>query len=286
MFMMKKTISYLLASLIFLFIAGCQPAGEDFQDLPNYQSPTPRPTFTPPTTAQEGKGPTPSPTVTVTTLPPTLAPTITLAAGVVEVGAGDAPAGNTLDPDKITPGAAGSDQECKNCPTLVPTVTITPTATISGTTQPTATPTLVPSSGPIFPNTPVLLFDPQLFITHLVTVSNSFGDFVERWNPVLDGSRLRQQGDCEAYVTWYYFWTTEAPAFHDVPAGWQAVYYEYRVKLLDAANKTNLVRDICPEVEPDPNYNGRIQVDITGFFELAYPRLQELIIEAQALLEE
>lgn len=283
--MIPKILPDLLACLILLVAVSCQPAGADFQELPNYQSPTPKTTATSSTTAQEGKGPTPSTTTMALTLPPTPVATITLVAGLVVVGGDNSPAGNPLNPSKITPATAGGGAECKTCPTLSPTATITPTATISGTTQPTATPTLLPASGPIFPNTPVLTFEPQLFITQLITVRDTFGNFVERWNPVLDGSRLRQQGDCEAYVAWYHFWTT-APAFHDVPAGWQSLYYEYRVKLLDAANKTNFVRDICPAVEPDPNYNGRIQVDITGFFNIAYPRLQEMITEAQTLFEE
>ncbi|MBK8932318.1 MAG: hypothetical protein IPM76_08365 [Chloroflexi bacterium] len=158
-----------------------------------------------------------------------------------------------------------------------PASTAAPATAVPPTTAPPAAP---PSTGTAhtFPETPIQPWNADTYIRYLGLVRDSFRSFNSEYQLALTTDKAF---DCGTFIGWTRLWILEAPGFTDVPATWQPLYSEYRDKLRQIANLTAEVRPLCNA------QGGEISEEssraILAFLLEAYPRLEQMIIEANQL---
>ena len=187
-----------------------------------------------------------------------------------------------------------------------PTATHTPTKTPSPTPQPTDTPAptntprpaatsapataVPPTAAPppaappstgtahTFPETPIQAWNADTYIRYLGLVRDSFRSFNSEYQLALTTDKAF---DCGTFIGWTGLWILEAPGFTDVPADWQPLYVEYRDKLRQIVSLTAEIRPLCNA------HGGEISDEsaraILAYLLEAYPRLEQMIIEANQL---
>lgn len=218
---------------------------------------------------------------TDTAVPPTHTPTT-------------APTDTPVPTDTATP---TDTPEPTKTPTKVPTNTPEPTDTAvptntvasqaAATKAPTTAPaTAVPPTSPpstnitahTFPETPIQPWNADTFIRYLGLVRDSFRSFDSEYRLALTTDKAF---DCGTFIGWTRLWIVEAPGFTDVPADWQPLYSEYRDKLRQMVNLTAEVRPLCNA------QGGTISEEssnaILSFLLVAYPRMEQMVVEANQL---
>lgn len=180
-------------------------------------------------------------------------------------------------------------------PTAEPSATPAPTQTARATTAPPSAPaTPVPSNTEVavsptapppvsgnahtFPETPIQEWNADAFVRYLGLVRDSFRSFNSEYQLALTTDKAF---DCGTFVGWTGLWILEAPGFTNVPAAWQPLYHEYRDNLRQIVSLTAEIRPLC---NAD---GGEISEDasraILAFLLGAYPRMEQMIIEANQL---
>lgn len=205
----------------------------------------------------------PTPAPTETTIPPTATETNT----PTPLPTNTATPTNTAVPTEV--------------PTETPLPTETPTATAVPPTAipPTAVPpTAAPIAAPVFPETQILPFDVDTFTRNLGLVRDSFRSFNSEMSLFAETNK---PGDCGTFNGWTRLWIVDAPGFTDVPAAWQPLYGEYRSLLSQIANITAEIRPLCS------GQGGQVSAETTqaiaNFLAWAYPRSEQMVIEAASL---
>jgi len=168
-------------------------------------------------------------------------------------------------------------------PTPSPTHTPPPILTNTPTSMPVSTatqpvPTLPSSQAHVFPETPIQSFDADIFIQYLGLVRDSFRSAADEFPKIFSGSK---KGDCGSYIGWIALWAAQAPGFENVPPAWYPLYAEYRSLLQEAVTITWEINEVC-------DAGGGTVSDETvaasqAFIDRAYPRSEEMVVEAQQL---
>ena len=166
-------------------------------------------------------------------------------------------------------------------PTDTPAATNTPRAAVTAVPPTAAPPTTAPpttGTAHTFPETPIQPWNADTFIRYLGMVRDSFRSFNSEYQLALTTDKAF---DCGTFIGWTGLWILEAPGFTNVPADWQPLYVEYRDKLRQIVNLTAEVRPLC---NADGGTISEESSDaILAFLLQAYPRLEQMIIEANGL---
>lgn len=187
--------------------------------------------------------------------------------------------------DKPTATATPTSTPRPTIPSASPTSTSTPTPMPTFTPLPTVsqpTPTLIPAAPPsqahVFNETPIQPFDADVFIRYLGLMRDSFRSAADEFPQIFSGAK---SGDCGSYIGWFALWVTEAPGFEDVPPEWYPLYSEYRSLLHQAVSVTWEIHEVCDA--GGGTVSKETDVAAQAFIEWAYPRSEEMILEAQRL---
>ena len=173
-----------------------------------------------------------------------------------------------------------------NTPTPAPTDTPEPTNTPASTNTPQATavpptpipPTAAPVTAHTFPETPIRPFDADDFIRYLGLVRDSYRSFQSEMGLMTE---TKKPGDCGTFIGWTGLWILEAPGYTDIPADWQPLYTEYRSLLKQVVSVSAEIRPLCSAEGGD--VSGETIQAIVDFLSWAYPRSEDMIIEANVL---
>lgn len=185
--------------------------------------------------------------------------------------------------------------------TPVPTNTATPTPKPTDTPQPTDTPeptdtpantatpfptvppptnTPAPVAAPVFPETPIRPFNADDFIRYLGLVRDSYRSFNSEMGLF---QQTGKPGDCGTFIGWVRLWVLEAPGYTNVPSAWQPLYGEYRSMLQQIVTITTEIRPLCDGSSGGGTVSAETTQAIFNFLAWAYPRSEQMIIEAGQL---
>lgn len=109
-------------------------------------------------------------------------------------------------------------------------------------------------------------------------VRDSFRSAADEFPRIFSGAKW---GDCGSYNGWFALWLAEAPGFTGVAPAWTGLYVEYRSLLQQAVATTWEIHLVCT------SGGGTISDEAADrsleFIEWAYPRSEQMLLEAREL---
>jgi hypothetical protein len=156
---------------------------------------------------------------------------------------------------------------------IPPTPTPAPAATASGPQAPGPT-----GGAHTFPETPIKPFDRDEFVSYVGQLRDSLRSYTSEMDLM---RTTRKPGDCGTFRGWLSLWIQRSPGYTDVPASFASLYREYRSLLSQVVNLSQEIRTVC-------DAGGGLVSDetidsINEFLSWAYPRSEQMVVEASAL---
>lgn len=153
---------------------------------------------------------------------------------------------------------------------------VPPTPTPAPTTA--APPAPAPSGAHTFPETPIKPFNRDEFVSYVGQLRDSLRSYTSEMDLM---RTTHKPGDCGTFRGWISLWIQRSPGYTDVPPSFASLYREYRSLLAQVVNLSQEIRTVC---DAGGGLISDETVDaINEFLSWAYPRSEQMVVEASAL---